>query len=81
MRGRGWCENDHIDKFRHGYYTISVSFLFQERNPMKINSNNLTQSYERKSPVQEQYSQPKAYEELNHMDSFVFESVTEWSTL
>jgi len=44
---------------------------------MEINSNNLIQSYERKNPIQEQVSQYKMYEELNLMDSFLFESETE----
>ena len=44
---------------------------------MKITSNNLTQSYEREAPFPEQYSQIKPYEELNLMDSFLFETVTE----
>ena len=44
---------------------------------MKINSNVLTQSYERKNPIQEQVSQYKPYEDLNLMDSFLFESATE----
>lgn len=63
--------------FRHEYYIVFVSFLFQERKLMKINSNVLTQSYERKKPIQEKTSQYKPYEELNLMDSFLFESVTE----
>ena len=44
---------------------------------MEINSNNLTQVYESKNTVQEQNFQQKKYEELNLMDSFLFESVTE----
>lgn len=44
---------------------------------MKITSNNLTKSYERKTPVPEQYSHIKPYEELNLMDSFLFETATE----
>jgi len=44
---------------------------------MKNNSNNLTVSYERKNPIQEQPSQIKPYEELNLMDSFLFETATE----
>lgn len=44
---------------------------------MKINSNVLTQSYERKNPIQEKTSQYKLYEELNLMDSFLFEAATE----
>ena len=44
---------------------------------MKSNSDNLKFSYERKNLVQEQYSHLKPYEELNLMDSFLFESVTE----
>ena len=44
---------------------------------MKITSNNLTQSYEREAPFPEQHSHIKPYEELNLMDSFLFETVTE----
>ena len=44
---------------------------------MKINSYNLKQSHERKNLILEKKSQYKPYEELNLMDSFLFESVTE----
>lgn len=44
---------------------------------MKSKSNNLTTSYERVNPVQEQNFPIKPFEELNLMDSFLFESATE----
>jgi len=44
---------------------------------MKITSNNLTQSYKGKTPLPEKTSHFKPYEELNLMDSFLFESTTE----
>lgn len=44
---------------------------------MKNKSDNLTNNYERKNPIQEQVPQYKSYDELNLMDSFLFESATE----
>ena len=44
---------------------------------MNIKSEYLTQSYERKNTVSKQHSQQKPFEELNLMDSFLFESATE----
>ena len=44
---------------------------------MKSTSNYLTQSYKRDTPVPEQHSHFIPYEELNLMNSFLFETVTE----
>lgn len=44
---------------------------------MKIKSENLKDTYERHDPIREHNSHRKTFEELNLMDSFLFESATE----